>query len=337
MRVGTRLLFLVSSLSAVLAATLSTIIVTSTNPAGVVVTLTSISTVTPAAAAAAATTGPTVVTTTNAAGAVITSTVTPATGNVVTTTDAAGNVITTTAAGVTATGTTPAASVITTTNAAGAVITSTLAPSSSYSVITTTNAAGAVITSTVTGPASGSASSTASVVTTTNAAGAVIVSTISGSSSSSSSASASSVSSVSSSSSSLTTAAAVVANPNGRPDPSTSQTQLPLSPVTTLSVASFVTITEGTTTYTTTRGPTVIWVTLTRSGQVLTVSTTFAQRFASQFSTTAQPSSGSIGLGTISGEVGYVKSTQYLTITNGGNSNRISMASGFLAFLLWLI
>ncbi|KAK5773579.1 Kre1p PWA37_002481 [Arxiozyma heterogenica] len=103
-------------------------------------------------------------------------------------------------------------------------------------------------------------------------------------------------------------------NSRHRPDPSTSVTPEPLTPVTTLSWQSWATITEGDTTYTTSLSPIIIWITVTTNGALATISTTYIQRFSTQYSTIAQPSSGSIGLGTISGEVGVVKPEHLTTI-----------------------
>ncbi|EDO15309.1 hypothetical protein Kpol_1038p15 [Vanderwaltozyma polyspora DSM 70294] len=95
-----------------------------------------------------------------------------------------------------------------------------------------------------------------------------------------------------------------------KPDPSTDMTTPPVSSVTNLSMDPYVTITQGTTkTFTTTRGRTSIWVTVVDAGFTLTVQTTFAQRFSSQYKSVAEPSSGSVGLGSIKGTVGVVKHT----------------------------
>lgn len=53
------------------------------------------------------------------------------------------------------------------------------------------------------------------------------------------------------------------------------------------------------------------------AGGVATVQTTYSQRFTSFYSTIATPATGSVGLGTISGTVGTVKTNNFLTVSNG--------------------
>ncbi|KAH3898674.1 uncharacterized protein SCODWIG_01016 [Saccharomycodes ludwigii] len=118
------------------------------------------------------------------------------------------------------------------------------------------------------------------------------------------------------SSSSGTTSTSKNTNLNLRPDPSTGFTKPPLSAVTTLSEDTYVTITESSTTYTTTRGKTSnLWVTIVTFGQTTVIQTTFAQRFTTQYSALSTPSSGAIGLGTLSGEVGITQTDRQITIT----------------------
>ncbi|CCF56291.1 hypothetical protein KAFR_0A08570 [Kazachstania africana CBS 2517] len=125
-----------------------------------------------------------------------------------------------------------------------------------------------------------------------------------------------------------------------RPDPSTAFTPPPKVPVTTLSVDSYYTYTDGTTTYTSLREATDIWVTITSNGVVFTTSTTYIQRFSSQYTSIATPSAGSIGLGTISGTVGIVREPLQLTISNAA-VNKLSHSGklfGLLTLLLtWFI
>ncbi|QLG73678.1 hypothetical protein HG535_0F01890 [Zygotorulaspora mrakii] len=153
----------------------------------------------------------------------------------------------------------------------------------------------------------------------------------------------SSGSGASTSSSSRTSSGVATPRQDGtRPDPSTDFTAPPDEAVTTLSIDSFVTITEGTTrTYTSSRGRTSdMWVTVVRGGHTVVVQTTFAQRFTSQYAVEARPSSGSIGLGTISGTIGQVRSDMRETVRYG-NAPRIfsigllPLASTF-AFLIYL-
>lgn len=129
-------------------------------------------------------------------------------------------------------------------------------------------------------------------------------------------------------------------NSRHRPDPSTSVTPEPLTPVTTLSWQSWATITEGDTTYTTSLSPIIIWITVTTNGALATISTTYIQRFSTQYSTIAQPSSGSIGLGTISGEVGVVK-PEHLTTIKYNNAFTLQASHPILSIcailLSWLL
>ncbi|SCU84310.1 LAME_0C08988g1_1 [Lachancea meyersii CBS 8951] len=124
-----------------------------------------------------------------------------------------------------------------------------------------------------------------------------------------------------------------------RPDPSTDRTPLPASAVTTLSIESFITLTEGSTTYTTTRAPTWVWVTYTTAGRTITSSTTFVQRYTSTYSVIAEPSSGSIGMGSLTGDVGQVKSAGVVTVSNGAAdmAATVPLVGGVLALISWLL
>ena len=65
--------------------------------------------------------------------------------------------------------------------------------------------------------------------------------------------------------------------------------------------------------------------------------TTYSQRFKSFYSSVNQPSSGTIGLGSISGSVGVVKSKHLVTqSTNAGIINTISSGLIFVVALLFL-
>jgi hypothetical protein len=52
-------------------------------------------------------------------------------------------------------------------------------------------------------------------------------------------------------------------------------------------------------------------------GGIATVQTTYSQKFTSFYSTVETPPSGSVGLGTISGSVGVVRTNNYVTVSNG--------------------
>jgi len=126
-----------------------------------------------------------------------------------------------------------------------------------------------------------------------------------------------------------------------RLNPSTSLTPLPTAPVTTLQIESYETITMKHTTYTTTRAKTSMYVTLTVQSMVEVIQTTFAQRFKTMYSSTFSGSSGSIGLGTLSGEIGKVK-TSYLYTEDGTNnammnSNNWGLLGMFLSLLYMFI
>lgn len=74
---------------------------------------------------------------------------------------------------------------------------------------------------------------------------------------------------------------------------------------------------ETTTTSSTSVTPTTVWVTSTLpNGGVATVLTEYHQVFKSFYVTVAEPSSGSIGLGTLKGTVGQLRN--YPTITLSG-------------------
>ena len=113
-------------------------------------------------------------------------------------------------------------------------------------------------------------------------------------------------------------------------------TAFPLTPVTTLSQDSFYTVTQGTTkTYTSKRMHTTIYATVVVSGVTKVYSTTFAQRFSSQYTAVAEPSSGAIGLGSLTGTVGVIKTNMKTTIKyNAGSSFAWNASSLFGAFVL---
>ena len=126
-----------------------------------------------------------------------------------------------------------------------------------------------------------------------------------------------------------------------RQNPSTTMTPLPTGAVTTLTIESYQTITMADTTYTTTRAKTSMYVTLTVQSIVEVIQTTFAQRFKTMYSSTFSGSSGSIGLGTLSGEIGKVR-TSYSYTEEGSNnavinSNNWGLLGMLLSFLYMFI
>ncbi|CAD6640662.1 CEI_1a_G0043520.mRNA.1.CDS.1 [Saccharomyces cerevisiae] len=292
-----------------------------------------------AAVMAAVTTQVTVVT--NVAGALVTETTIwdPATAAAAATTTAQTGFFTT---------------VFTTTNDVGTTVTLTQTVNRATMLPTTTTSTSSTGKTTTTVPTATSSLSSGlylSTVTTTNDLGTTVTltqtfthSSTSATSSASSSVSSSVSSSGSSSSVKMTTSTgSAVAETGTRPDPSTDFTEPPLSAVTSLSIDSYITITEGTTsTYTTARAPTSMWVTVVRQGNTITVQTTFVQRFSSQYVTVASPSVGSIGMGTLTGTVGVIKSAIKKTVSHNeaqhlGMSSLSSILGGLLTVLIWFL
>lgn len=127
-----------------------------------------------------------------------------------------------------------------------------------------------------------------------------------------------------------------------RPDPSTSRT--PLNPDVTSAepIDSYVTLTYGTTkTVTSKRQATSgMWVTITKNGRTTAVQTTWIQKFSSQYSKLAEPSSGSVGMGTLSGSVGIVKPKIEFTISSAEAfvfRPATSFTSALITFLMLFI
>ena len=345
-------------------AQLTTQLVTTTNIAGAVITRTSIFTAATAAAAAGATT----YLTTDANGAILTVTGTAATAaaaaavdtdtedtaaaatgaltSVYTSTDLNGVVMTRTtvlAAGA-ATGKSSSSSSSSTGKTAATATTG-----MSTETYTSTDPNGVVLTRTTTINLATVVASSSSVATATGTATGLVTSTYTSTdpngvlltrtttyTASGAAAKSSSSGSAKSSKKSSTSVGSYV--DNGRPDPSTSMTAYPLTPVTTLSQDSFYTVVQGTTkTYTSKRQRTTIYATVVVSGVTHVYSTTFAQRFSSQYTAVAEPSSGSVGLGTLTGTVGVIKTNMKTTIKyNGGASFAWNASSLFGAFVLLL-
>lgn len=70
------------------------------------------------------------------------------------------------------------------------------------------------------------------------------------------------------------------------------------------------------------KSDTTVWVTITTNGALATVKTIWTQGFMSTYTTaTALPSSGDIGMGSLSGSVGGIRSYSQTTISNEGNRN----------------
>ncbi|EGW34290.1 uncharacterized protein SPAPADRAFT_59707 [Spathaspora passalidarum NRRL Y-27907] len=81
---------------------------------------------------------------------------------------------------------------------------------------------------------------------------------------------------------------------------------------------------------TTTASPTLVWVTGTDANGILrTTQSPYTQQFSTFFTSVAAPSSGVIGLGTISGSVGEVRTYDIVTIThNGGGASNFALGFG---------
>ncbi|CAR26865.1 hypothetical protein ZYGR_0I01370 [Zygosaccharomyces rouxii] len=151
-----------------------------------------------------------------------------------------------------------------------------------------------------------------------------------------------------SSTSSSDTPAAKVTHQTTRPDPSTNMfTPPPSTPVTDLSMDTLATMTQmkdgKTNVYTTTKEHTSnMWVTIPYKGSSTVVQTTFAQRFASMYDKVASPKQGSVGLGSISGTIGVVKSQMKYTLSSSNGvapqvfSDR-SMFFPLVAFFMWFL
>ncbi|CDH09493.1 uncharacterized protein ZBAI_01277 [Zygosaccharomyces bailii ISA1307] len=85
-----------------------------------------------------------------------------------------------------------------------------------------------------------------------------------------------------------------------------------------------------------------MWVTLTSNGVTTVVQTTFAQRFTSQYDHIASAKTGSIGLGTIKGSVGVIKSDLEYTLSSTGGAPQASIVDrsfflSLVAFLMWFL
>lgn len=99
--------------------------------------------------------------------------------------------------------------------------------------------------------------------------------------------------------------------------------------------------------------PTLVWVTGTdANGKLATTQSTYYQSFMSTYTTAETPSSGSIGLGSISGTVGEIRTYSMTTISqgNGGlskfNQNGLEMKNlsfvkligvSFIAFISFIL
>lgn len=90
----------------------------------------------------------------------------------------------------------------------------------------------------------------------------------------------------------------------------------------------------------TTTSKTLVWVTATTKGRVVTTQSPYRQPFMSTYTTavTDDVKKGSIGLGTIDGQVGKIRTYDHTTISaNGGSTSPGSTAVMGLAVILGLL
>lgn len=85
----------------------------------------------------------------------------------------------------------------------------------------------------------------------------------------------------------------------------------------------------------TTTSNTIVYVTLTTGGKVITTSTAYSQSFMTTYSdTTASVPAGSAGMGLQTGEVGNVRSYEQTTISNNGQAGAYAGFVGWAAIAL---
>ncbi|RLV89746.1 putative GPI-anchored protein 1 [Spathaspora sp. JA1] len=88
---------------------------------------------------------------------------------------------------------------------------------------------------------------------------------------------------------------------------------------------------------TTTTSQTIVWVTTTINGQLVTISTYYSQKFTTSSADIAVQS-GEIGLGTISGSVGGIREYSQVTITpSGGVGSGAGTGAGLLGLVAVVI
>ncbi|PSK38599.1 hypothetical protein C7M61_002534 [Candidozyma pseudohaemuli] len=85
----------------------------------------------------------------------------------------------------------------------------------------------------------------------------------------------------------------------------------------------------------TTTSNTIVYVTLTTGGKVITTSTAYKQSFMTTYSdTTSSVAAGSVGVGLQTGEVGNVRSYEQTTISNNGQAGAYAGFVGWAAIAL---
>lgn len=86
------------------------------------------------------------------------------------------------------------------------------------------------------------------------------------------------------------------------------------------------------------KSETTVWVTITTDGATATVKTIWVQSFMSTYTeATSSAAAGSVGLGSLSGLVGGVRSYSETTITNGGAVVYSGVVGFAFMFFSWLI
>lgn len=104
--------------------------------------------------------------------------------------------------------------------------------------------------------------------------------------------------------------------------------------------ADTTTDTTAETTTSTSTSATSVYVTITTNGATAVVQSIWVQTFMSTYTTvTSSASEGSVGMGSLSGSVGGVRTYLETTISNGGQGNAVYSGGVGAAFLLlgWLI
>lgn len=95
---------------------------------------------------------------------------------------------------------------------------------------------------------------------------------------------------------------------------------------------------DGSTTTTAKPTPTSVYVTITTNGKVTVIQTEYKQTFMSTFSDNQHSvPAGNVGLGSLSGSVGGVRSYQQTTVGNGGSERTYGGALGVVCLVLGMI
>lgn len=83
---------------------------------------------------------------------------------------------------------------------------------------------------------------------------------------------------------------------------------------------------------------TIVWVTVTTNGALATVKSTYLQSFVETYTAaTASASAGTVGMGSISGSVGGVRTYEHTTITGGAGNIEGSVYGRAVGMLVLLV